>query len=132
LLHGIAVWLLIALAETVHGTLRTLFLKPAVGDLASRQIGVFTGSLMIVVIACATIGWIGARTTRSLVGVGLLWVALMLPFEISVGRALGFSWERIASDYVPWQGGYMILGMTVLALAPLIAARLRALRNRGD
>jgi hypothetical protein len=129
LARAFAVWLVIAAAETVHGTLRTLFLKPAVGDLASRQIGVFTGSLMILLIAYATIGWIGARTTRALVGIGLLWLVLMLSFEISLGLAFGLSWERIISDYVPWKGGFMIVGMTILALSPLIAARLRFSRN---
>lgn len=129
LLRGFAVWLLMALAETVHGTLRTLFLQPVVGDLASRQIGVLTGSLMILLIAYVTIGWIGAREFKQLAAVGLLWFILMLCFEVGVGRAFGLSWERIIADYVPWQGGFMIIGMTILALSPLIAARLRNLQS---
>jgi len=129
LLRGFAVGLLMALAETVHGTLRTLFLQPVVGDLASRQIGVLTGSLMILLIAYVTIGWIGAREFKQLVAVGLLWFILMLCFEVGVGRAFGLSWERIIADYVPWQGGFMIIGMTILALSPLIAARLRNLQS---
>lgn len=125
LLRSLGVLVLIALAETIHGTLRTLFLLPAVGDLASRQIGVLTGSIMILLITNATIGWIGAKETGSLLAVGGFWLILMLSFEVAVGRALGFSWERIISDYVPWRGGFMIAGMTILALSPLITARLR-------
>jgi hypothetical protein len=34
LLRSLAVWTLIALAETVHGTMRTIVLEPRVGDLA--------------------------------------------------------------------------------------------------
>ncbi|MEI6847250.1 MAG: hypothetical protein WCK32_04310 [Chlorobiaceae bacterium] len=132
LLRGFLVWLLIALAETVHGTLRTLLLKPIVGDLASRQIGVVTGSIMILLIACAATGWIGAKATRTLLAVGIVWFALMLCFEVVVGRAFGLSWQRIISDYLPWQGGFMIVGMTILALSPLIAVRLRSgLQNSG-
>jgi len=39
--------------------------------------------------------------------------------------AVGSSWERILSDYDPRQGGLMIMimGMGVLLLAPLLAAR---------
>jgi hypothetical protein len=125
LLRGLCVWLLIAIAETIHGTLRTLFLKPIVGDLPSRQIGVFTGSIMILLIAFAAIGWIGAKEKKALIAVGLLWLVLMVCFEVAVGRAFGLAWERILSDYLPWQGGFMIVGMTILALSPLIASRLR-------
>jgi hypothetical protein len=128
LLRSLAVWILIAVAETVHGTMRTIFLEPRVGDLASRQIGVLTGSLMILVITYLTIDWIGARKARALVAVGTLWLVLMLTFEVTLGLALGLSWERIASDYVPSQGGLMIVGMTVLALSPSIAF---GLRSRG-
>jgi len=84
---------------------------------------------MILLIAYVTIGWIGAREFKQLVAVGLLWFILMLCFEVGVGRAFGLSWERIIADYVPWQGGFMIIGMTILALSPLIAARLRNLQS---
>ena len=131
LLRGLAVWILIALAETVHGIIRTILLEPRVGDLASRQIGVLTGSLMILLIAYITIDWIGAREARALVAVGTLWLVLMLTFEVTLGRAFGLSWERIMSDYVPSQGGLMIVGMTFLALSPAIAFRLRSRLHRG-
>jgi hypothetical protein len=129
LLRGLAVWILIAVAETVHGTMRTILLEPRVGDLASRQIGVLTGSLLILLIAYLTIDWIGACKLRALVAVGTLWVVLMLAFEVTLGRALGLSWERIVSDYVPSQGGLMIVGIAILALSPSIAFRLRSRRH---
>jgi hypothetical protein len=127
--RGLAVWVVIAVAETVHGTMRTIFLAPRVGDLASRQIGVLTGSLIILLIAYLTIDWIGARGARALVAVGTLWLVLMSAFEVTIGRVLGLSWERILSDYVPSQGGLMLVGMTVLALSPAIAFRLRSRRH---
>jgi hypothetical protein len=130
LLRSFAVWILIALAETVHGTLRTILLEPRVGDLASRQIGVLTGSLIILLIVYLTIDWIGARKASALAAVGTFWLVLMLAFEVTLGRAFGLSWERIVSDYVPSQGGLMIVGMTVLVLSPFIAFRLRSRRHR--
>lgn len=126
LLRGFLAWWLIALAEAIQGTLRARYLAPLTGDLASRQIGVFTGSLLILLVAMATIRWIGARDARSLLAVGLLWLGLMLCFEVGVGRAFGMAWTRILADYLPWKGGYMVLGMAVLVLSPWIATRLRA------
>ncbi|MFN8062241.1 MAG: hypothetical protein U0Q12_24025 [Vicinamibacterales bacterium] len=132
LFRGFAVWLVIALAEVMHGTLRTLYLSPLVGDLPSRQIGVLTGSLMIVAIACLTVRWIGRNDTKSLQRVGAMWLLLMLGFEVTVGRASGLSWERILSDYLPWRGGFMPAGMLVVAVAPLLARHLRAVNHRTD
>ncbi len=122
-------WLLIALAEMVHGTLRTLYLVPLVSDLASRQIGVLTGSFIILLIAYAAVNWIGATDNKALLAVGLLWLVLMVTFEVAFGRLFGLSWERIISDYLPWQGGFMIAGLCILALSPLLAARMRARAN---
>lgn len=128
----LAVWLLIILAETVHGVLRGLFLVPVVGDLRARQIGVVTGSLIILAIAIASIRWMGAKTRRELLAVGALWLALTLAFEFLFGRYVaGASWQRLLSDYDPSQGGFLALGMIVLALSPLIAAKLRGLPIRG-
>jgi hypothetical protein len=48
--RALAVWLLIISAEVVHGTLRTLFLAPLIGDFHARQVSVFTGSAIILTI----------------------------------------------------------------------------------
>lgn len=128
LLRATAVWALIALAESVHGMLRVLLLQPQVGELRSRQIGFVTGSLLILAIAAIAVRWLGARCRRDLVLVGLLWLALMLAFELLVGHfAAGFSWDRIAADYDPRRGGLMAFGLALVAVAPLLAARFRGL-----
>jgi hypothetical protein len=58
-----------------------------------------------------------------------VWVVLTVGFEITLGRALGYSWERIASDYNITEGGLLPLGLVIMTLAPLIAARLRDRRS---
>jgi hypothetical protein len=57
--------------------------------------------------------------------VGLVLVVLMLAFECGLGRALGYSWDRILADYDPSRGGLMLLGMIGLLYAPRFAATLR-------
>jgi hypothetical protein len=61
--------------------------------------------------------------------VGVLWVALTLAFEVSLGRlVLGYSWDRVLEDYDPTRGGFLSLGMLVLLLSPQIAAKARGSR----
>jgi hypothetical protein len=50
-LGGFAPWLVLIGVEFINGTLRTIFLAPRVGDFQARQIGVFTGTFLILVVA---------------------------------------------------------------------------------
>ena len=118
-------WLLIVVAETLHGVARQTFLAPVVGDFRARQIGVPIGCLIVFFIACATIRWIGARTTVEQIKIGLAWVVLIVTFEVGLGLALGYSRERILSDYNLFNGGYMGAGLVFMLFAPALAARIR-------
>ncbi len=120
-------WLLIAVGETIHGTLRELFVAPAFGDLLAHQIGVLLGSAIIFAIAIICIRWIGCRSFGEQFRVGLLWVVLMLVFEFSLGAALGYSWERMLSDYNMAEGGFMVTGLLFMLIAPALAAKVRGL-----
>lgn len=124
--RALIVWLGIVLAESVHGTLRTLFLEPVLGSFRARQWSVLTGSALILTIAWATSRWVGARRRGDLLALGAVWVALTSGFEIALGRlVMGASWERILEDYDLRRGGLMLFGMIVLLLAPLLAWKLK-------
>jgi hypothetical protein len=121
-----AVWLLIALVESVHGTLRELFLVPAVGAAAAQRIGFAVGCVLVLGVAWGTARWLGAATRGAQLKVGVLWLALMLAFEIALGRAQGFSWQRIGAEFDPAQGGLMLFGLLLMLLAPMLGAWLRS------
>jgi hypothetical protein len=126
--RGFVVWLVIIIAESLHGTARVMLLEPYVGDMQARQISFFTGMAIILAIAVAFIRWMRATSLRQLLLIGLLWVVLTLGFEMLLGRlVLHYSWERILADYNLPAGGFMGIGMIFLALAPLIAAKIRGL-----
>lgn len=128
LLRASAVWFLIMIVESVHGTLRRLFLEPAVGDLRARQVSVFTGMALILAVAFLCIRWLRARSGSELLLTGLLWVVLTLIFEIVLGRAvLGYEWDRIVEDYDIRRGGLMGFGLLFMFFAPVLAARLRGI-----
>jgi hypothetical protein len=116
-------WMLIMLAETGHGAVREVFIAPLIGGLRARQVGVLTGSLLVLLIAWLCSRWMRAGSTRAQFTVGAFWVALTLLFEFSLGRAMGASWARLFSDYNPAQGGFMLLGLAVLFAAPWLVSR---------
>lgn len=124
--RALVIWVVLILAEILHGIVRGIFLVPVVGEFRSNQIGVFTGSLIILAIALAFIRWIGASRPLELLGVGILWTALTLAFEVVFGRyVVGASWERLAADYNVLEGGLLPFGLLVLLLSPLVAGKLR-------
>ncbi|MDM7922080.1 MAG: hypothetical protein QUS14_07245 [Pyrinomonadaceae bacterium] len=120
------VWVAIILAESVHGTLRMLFLEPALGPVRARQYSVITGSILILAITYLSIRWIGAETTRQLSLIGLGWVVTTVLFEVMLGRfAMGSAWDDIWRDYDVSRGGLMLFGLAFLAMAPLLADMLQ-------
>lgn len=128
-LRALAVWGAIIVAESVHGTLRTLFLEPVLGGPQARRLSVFTGALLIFLVTLLLIRWIGARSPGRLLTVGSMWVLLTVAFELALGRlVLGLPWARILEDYDLPSGGLMGLGLLFMLFAPLIAARVRGLR----
>jgi hypothetical protein len=93
-------------------------------------LGLIGGSLLILSIAYFSVGWIGARRTIPLLEVGVMWLVLMVVFEISFGLlVVGASWQRLLSDYNILQGGLLPVGLAVLALSPLIVASARHLHR---
>jgi hypothetical protein len=125
-LKGVAVWVCIIIVEVLHGIARTMFLTPVVGDFRARQIAVFTGSFLIVLVATSFISWLRPANAREAAYVGIVWLVLTLTFEITFGRyVVHASWSRIASDYNLLRGGLLPIGLLVLTAAPLIAAKIR-------
>jgi hypothetical protein len=123
--RALLVWMLIILAETFHGLARDIFIAPVLGDLRARQLGVLAGSVIVLAIAWLSARWLGAYSRRTQIFVGAFWVFLTVIFEISLGRAIGVSWERILSDFNPARGGFMIAGLAAMFIAPMLAMKLR-------
>ncbi|HPF15883.1 MAG: hypothetical protein H6830_07420 [Planctomycetes bacterium] len=128
LLRSLGIWVALILAEVLHGMARAAWLVPHVGLHRSNQIGVFSGSAIVLGVAYLGVPWVAARGNRRWLRVGLLWLVLTLAFEAGFGHfVMGQTWQRLAADYDPAQGGMLGLGMLVLALAPWWVARVRGL-----
>lgn len=121
---GFLIWCLIALAEVGHGILRARLLTPKVGDFRSRQLAVFTGSLLIGVITFFSFSWIGYENSNQALEVGLMWFVLMLCFELLLGRyVFRFSWKWLFADFNILKGRLLALGMVFLFFAPWLCGK---------
>ena len=126
LLKSILIWLVFIATESLNGTIRTLWLVPSLGDPLAHRISFVTGAFIVLAIATLFIRWLHASRVSQLLGVGVLWSALTLGFEIVLGRiVLGYSWAQIATDYNLMQGGLMSFGLVWLAASPLLAVKIR-------
>jgi len=124
--RALIVWLLIALAEVLQGILRVRFLNRRVGDHRARQIGVFVASAIILVITWIAIPWVGTGHAPDLLGIGMVWLVLMLALDIGFGRLVFHaSWDRIFAELDVRRGGLLGFGMLVIFFAPLFMAKLR-------
>ena len=125
-LRAVALWFLLMAAETLHGLWRANVLAVWIGDFAARDVGVFTGSLVILLITWASIGWIPARSARTLLLVGFTWVALTIAYELLLGRFIfNQSLSEIASQFDVLHSRLLPFGLLFLMFSPLLAAYLR-------
>ena len=130
--RALLVWLVIIVAESVNGTLRTLYFAPVIGDFPARRVGIFVAIALIFAITLAFTRWMGARSRTQLLGIGGMWVALTVMFELVLGRSvLHYDWSRLLSDYDLSRGGLMVFGLLAMVFMPLLAARIRGLRQAG-
>lgn len=119
------VWVVIIFVETLHGIFRALVIAPWIGDFRSRQVGVFLGSILILLVALLFIRWINAGPIRRLVLIGAMWLILTISFELTIGLViLGLDRQRMIEDYDVSHGGLMPFGLLFLLFTALIADRL--------
>jgi hypothetical protein len=116
--------MLIVVAESVSGTIRRIWLVPALGERMSHQIGVLIGSILILLIAWLTARWLDAQTLKAQLQIGVLWVVLIVAFEFGVGAVLGNSMQKMLAEYDLSQGGLMGLGLLVMLFAPALGTRM--------
>lgn len=125
-LKAFSIWLLLMFAETLHGTARILLLVPLTGDFRARQITVFTGALLIFTITALLIRWLKPSDIQQCLFIGAMWVLLTLCFEIGLGLyVFGMTPTRILEDYNLPAGGLMPIGLLLMFLTPMLAAKLR-------
>ena len=108
-LKVVGIWILLLFVAVANGTVRGALLEPRVSERTAHQISSVTLPLLIVLVAVALVLAPGARSDRTLLEVGALWLMLTVPFEFVFGRTRGLPWERLLADYDLSKGRLWVL-----------------------
>ncbi len=128
LLKAAAVWFMLMMLAIANGVFRNSVVSPRIGEHGGHIFSTISLCLIILIVAWATIGWIGPRTSRDALQVGVLWVAMTVGFEFLAGHyVFGNPWEKLFADYNVARGRIWILVLVANLTAPRLAAGIRGL-----
>jgi len=121
----IVVWIGLAVAMIVQGTVRELLVAPTLGALRAHQLSCLTGSLIVILGSALTLGWLGAvRNVPLQLRIGGAWLTFTIVFEFVFGHfVVGHAWQRLLADYDVTEGRLWSLVLVATFLGPLIAGR---------
>jgi hypothetical protein len=126
LLRVLALCVVLAGTETLHGIARTVLLVPRVGKERALKLSIVSGSLLALAVCYLLVPGIGLTTAAGHLYLGVVLALFMACFDAAMGRLLlRRSWAKVASDFNPATGNYLVFGLAVLVVAPLLVAWLR-------
>lgn len=124
-LRALAAWLVILACAFANGLLREAILVPRLGATAANFTSGMLLSVLILIVAYASLPLLAAKRRTQFVGIGLGWFALTLVFEFSFGWLQGRSWPAMLEAYTFRDGDIWPLVLLATLAAPSIAARSR-------
>ena len=120
-LHVMALCIVLAGAETLHGIVRIKFVIPRMGKERAVKLSALTGTLLAFAICWALVPGIGFQSAQSHLMLGLVLAAFMAAFDMAIGRWLmRKSWVKIWPDFDPRTGNYLLFGLLGLSVSPLL------------
>ncbi len=124
--RAVLTWVLMIPVAIANGIFRETVIRPITGELPAHQISVVTGSLGFLGVT-----WLAFRhhavqeNDRTLLGVGLAWLAGTIAFEFGFGHFLdGKTWTELFQDYNVFQGRLWPVVLLVIFAAPLAVKRI--------
>lgn len=124
-----ATWLLVLALAFANGAAREGLLIPAFGRAAGLLASGILLSSLIVVVALASIRWIGTSGSAEALRVGIFWLLATLAFEFGFGGLVqGKPMAGMLAAYTFQGGNIWPAVLLVTLLAPLLAHRLRGRR----
>jgi len=119
--RAVVTWIAMIPVAIANGVFRETVIAPATGDQAAHQISVVSGSAALFGVAWALFRHQAVEEDdRTLLKVGLAWLAGTVAFEFGFGHFLdGKSWSALLHDYNVLQGRLWPVVLLVISLAPL-------------
>lgn len=121
LIRIIALCIVLAGAETLHGIARIKLIIPRIGKERAVKLSALTGTVLAFAICWALVPGIGFRSAQAHFVLGLALAAFMAAFDVAIGRWLmRKSWAKIWPDFDPRSGNYLLFGLLGLSIGPLL------------
>lgn len=121
LIRIVALCVVLACAETLHGIFRTVVVIPRIGKERAIKLSALTGTALAFAICWLLVPDIGLRTPGGHLLLGLGLAAFMAAFDVAVGRLLmRKAWAKIRPDFNPATGNYLAYGLAALCFIPLV------------
>jgi len=117
----LALCAVLACTETLNGIARTVFLIPRFGKERALKSSAVSGSLLAFIACYLLVPGVGLSGTLKHVFLGLVVAVFMALFDVAMGMLLlRRSWTKAFSDFNPSTGNYLVFGLLLLAVFPLI------------
>lgn len=121
----VLVWVLLAVAMVVQGSVREALATPMLGPLRAHQLASVTGAVIVILGSALSLRWLGAvKDVPRQLRIGGFWLVLTVLFEFGFGHfVVGHSWERLLHDYDLAAGRLWLLVLVATLLGPYVAGR---------
>ena len=128
----VALCVVLAGAETLHGIVRTTLVVPRLGKERAIKLSSLTGTLLALAICGVLVPSIDLKTATAHLLLGLVLAVFMAGFDIALGRwLLRKSWAKIWPDFDPRTGNYLLFGLLALCVIPLLVGWVPAVISRS-
>ncbi len=126
LINIISLCIMLASVETLHGIVRAAILVPRVGKKKALEISIITGSLLAFAVCYFMVPSVGLTRLMPLLALGFTLALFMASFDALLGRLLlKRPWRKIAQDFNPTTGNYLLYGLLFLVITPVLVMQTR-------
>lgn len=120
-LRVLALCVLLAAAETLHGIARTVLVVPRLGKARALPLSAVTGTLLAGAICVWRVPGLGLQGAGAHLALGAVLAAFMAGFDLVMGMTLlRRSWRKALADFDPRTGNFLVFGLAALTLLPLL------------
>jgi len=117
-------WVPMVFIAIANGILRDRGYKRYLPELRAHQLSTVIGAALFTIYTWIVMAWWPLPSDREALGIGAIWVALTIGFEVGFGHlVLKFTWRRLAMDYNLLKGRIWSLLLVWLFLLPLVMRR---------
>jgi hypothetical protein len=124
----LALCVVLAGAETLHGIARTRFVVPRIGEERALKLSIVSGTALAFGICYLLVPGVGLSSAFAHLVLGLVWALFMASFDLAMGMLLiKRSLAKALTDFNPATGNLLVFGLAALVLIPAVVAYIRGL-----